>query len=113
MGRAERRQQERAARIADRKGKIALRPDELRRMMHKTADGVADYDVEVRLTCFGLVLRDEFGWGPKRIWRAMQGVDEAFGRVLSGETSIEAMKQRLQDETGIRVVKGGEEKRWI
>ena len=106
MGRAERRQRERAERIQNRKGKIALRPDEIRRMKNDVVDQVSTYDVEVLLTCFAQVLHDEYGWGRIRVLRALEAVDKTFGRVLAGSLTIPQMQQRLQDEVGVRIHNG-------
>ena len=103
MGRAERRRQERADRILDKKGRIALRPDEIRRMKRETADQISTFDVEVMLTCFAQVLHDQYGWGRVRVLRAMHAVDDTFGRILNGELSVDDMQKRLQDEVGLRI----------
>lgn len=69
----------------------------------EAVDKLAKYDVEILLTCFAQVLRTQYRWGYKRIFRALSGVDELFGRVLDGELSDEDMRQQLQDEVGIRI----------
>ncbi len=103
MGRAERRRLERSQRIEDRKGRVALRPDEIREIKRRTAHEISTFDVEVLLTCFAQVLRDQYQWGHKRIFRALTAVDETFGRVLRGELSVADMQQRLEDDAGIRI----------
>lgn len=103
MGRAERRRQERVNRIEDRKGRIALRPDEIRKMKRDTVDQIAKFDVDILFTCFAQVLRTEYGWGHKRILRALSAVDEMFGRVLNEGLSVKEMQERLADEVGIRI----------
>lgn len=103
MGRAERRRQERAKRIQDRKSKILMRPDEIRQMKRDLVDQIATYDVDVLLTCFAQVLHDQYGWGRVRILRALTAVDDMFGRVLSDELNVQEMQARLADEVGIRI----------
>lgn len=76
----------------------------------ETVDTLSKYDVEVMLTCFASVLRRQYRWGYKRIFRALNGVDEMFGKVLSGELSDVEMRQQLEDEVGIKIrCDGGEE----
>ena len=101
MGRAERRQQERQQRILTRKGKIALRPDELKRMERETAKRVASFDVECLLTCFAYSLRKHHGWGYKRIFRVLNEVDQMFGQILNNELNVMDLRQQLKDEVGI------------
>ena len=103
MGRAERRRQERSVRIGNKKGKIALRPDQIRKIKRDTADTVARYDVDALMTCFAQVLHTEYGWGSTRVLRALNAVDDMFGKVLNDGLSIDDMKRQLEDELGIRV----------
>lgn len=105
MGRAERRLKERKERILDKKGRIALRPDEIRALRRRTADLVADFDVEVLLTVFAQVLHDNYGWGQKRVLRILESVDNTFGQVLNGELDVDEMQRKLEDEVGVRIWK--------
>lgn len=74
-----------------------------KQVQKETVDKLAKYDVEIMLTCFATVLRNQYRWGYKRIFRVLNGVDELFGRVLDGELSDEDMRQQLIDEVGIRI----------
>lgn len=103
MGRAERRRQERNGRISDRKGKIALRPDQIQRIKNDAADTASKFGVDTLMTCFAQVLHTEFGWGRVRILRVLNAVDETFGRVLTDGLSIQEMRQKLEDEVGLRI----------
>ena len=69
----------------------------------QTIDELAKFDAETMLTCFATVLRQQYGWGYKRIFKALNSVDEMFGRVLNDELSVEDMIQQLEDEVGIRI----------
>ena len=69
----------------------------------EVVDELSKYDVEIMLTCFATVLRNQYSWGHKRIFRVLNGVDELFGKVLDGELSDEDMRQQLLDEVGIRI----------
>lgn len=106
MGRAEKRAAERRNRIESKKGKVYLRPGDIRKMKEEIAGQAAKFDVEVLLTCFAQVLHDDYGFGQKRILRALQSVDDTFGRVLSGELDVEQMKKRLEDEADVRITCG-------
>lgn len=108
MGRAERRKAERRNRIEDKKGKIYLTPAEVKKMKDEISSQAANFDVEVLLTCFAQVLHDEYGFGQKRILRALNAVDTTFGKVLDGELSVKEMKQRLEDEVAVKICCGSE-----
>ena len=103
MGRAERRYADRKNRIEGKKGKIYLRPSDVTKMKKDIAKQAADFDVEVLLTCFAQVLHDNYGFGQKRIMRALQAVDDTFGKVLNDELDVEEMKQRLENEVGVKI----------
>lgn len=106
MGRAERRRAERQNRIEDKKNKIYLRPSDITKMKQDITKQMADFDVEVLLTCFAQVLHDNYGFGQKRIMRALKAVDDTFGKVLNEELNVEEMKRRLEDEVGVRICCG-------
>lgn len=103
MGRAERRRMERQARIQENKGKISLRPDEIRQIRRDAIDQVVQYDVEVLMTCFAMVLHEQYGFGYKRIFRALEGVDNLFGKVLDHELTIDDIRNQLEAEIGVVV----------
>lgn len=76
----------------------------------EVVDKISKYDVEILLTCFATVLRRQYKFGYKRIFRALNGVDELFGKVLNDELSDEEMRQQLEDEVGIKIrCDGGEQ----
>ena len=103
MGRAERRRQERQQRIMTKRGNISLSPYELRQIKRQTVNDIATFDVEILLTCFASVMNEQMHLDPDDIMVNLQAVDEKFGEILSGELSAQEMKQKLIDETGIRV----------
>ncbi len=105
MGRAERRRTERKERIEDRKGKIFLKPGDIAKLKNDVAEAAAKHDTEVLLTCFALVLHDEFGFGKKRIMRALESIDRAFDLVLTDKLDVDSMKNRLKKEIGIVIRK--------
>ena len=94
---------ERQQRIQTRKGKIALRPDELRRLERETARKVASFDVECLMTCFAYSLHKHHKWGYKRIFRVLDEVDQMFGRILNDDLNVTELRQQLKDEVGIEI----------
>ena len=86
---------------------IALTQAELNQIKNdvreQTIDETSKYDAEVLLTCFAWTLRKNYGWGHKRIFRALAGVDDLFGQVLRDELSDAEMRQQLVDEVGIKI----------
>ena len=86
---------------------IVLTQAELNRIKNEArkeaVNKISKFDVEVLFTCFAQSLRDNYGWGHKRLFRTLNSVDEMFGRVLAGELSDEDMRQRLLDECGILI----------
>lgn len=103
MGRAERRKSDRADRLWNNKNSIKVTRDELERMRAKTMDDAGRFDTEVFLTCFALTLHDEFGFGFKRVQRALGGIDDLFGKVLNDEIDLDFIKERLRNEVGINI----------
>lgn len=76
----------------------------------EVVDKISKFDVEVMLTCFAWVLRKNYKWGYKRIFRTLASVDEVFGLVLDGEWSDVDMRDQLKEETGIVIrCDGGED----
>ena len=103
MGRAERRRQERQQRILTKRGNISLSPYELRQIKRQAVNDIATFDVEIMQTCFAVVLHEEFGFGPKRIERAIRAVDRKFGMILNDELTADELAKSLEDSTGIEV----------
>ena len=48
-----------------------------------------------------IVLRDKYGFGPKRMTEYIQAFDNEIGAVNEGYLKIEDIKQMLRDEVGI------------
>ncbi|MDD3337856.1 MAG: hypothetical protein PHS82_03270 [Lachnospiraceae bacterium] len=103
MGRAEHRRAERKNRIENKKGKVYLRPGDIKKMKEDITSDVAKFDVEVLLTCFAQVLHDQYGFGHTRVMRALAAVDETFGKVLNDELLVSDMQKRLEDEVGVTI----------
>ena len=108
MGRKERRLKERLDRE---QRKISLTPSELTQIKRDVADRIAAFDVEILLTVFAQVLRDQYGWGHTRIFRALGAVDDMFGKVLNDELDADAIRKKLEDDVGIKIIYSGKERR--
>ena len=82
MGRAERRRAERANRIEERKGKILMSKQDLGKMQDSIRQDISNFNVEAILTCLALALHRKFKFGPKRIMRVLNYIDELMGGVV-------------------------------
>ena len=51
------------------------------------------------MTCFALAMHEEFGFGKKRVLRALRRVDGYMGTWINDEESLACLKQK--DEIGI------------
>lgn len=103
MGRAERRRAERNNRIENNKNKIHVSREDLADIKQKISHDVSGYSVEVLMTCFALALRRTYGFGQKRIFRALLSVEELMQGILDDTTTMEDYKKILEDETGVVV----------
>lgn len=101
MGRAERRRMERKNRIEERKDKILMTHKDINNLKKKIIDDVADFKIEVLMTCFALANRRLYGHGATRIMRSLNYIDELMGSVLDGAVTIEDYKKELEDEAGV------------
>ena len=105
MGRAERRAKERADRLEFNKNTVRMTPHEIQKIKDEITQQVSAFSTEAFLTCFALTLRENHGFGYKRIFRDLKSVDDMMGRILNDEICIEDLKEKLKNETGI-VIKG-------
>ena len=101
MGRAERRRAERANRIEERKGKILMSKQGLGKMQDSIRQDISNFNVEAILTCLALALNRKFKFGPKRIMRVLNYIDELMGGVVDDIYTIDDYKQQLKEETGV------------
>ena len=101
MGRAERRRAERANRIEERKGKILMSKQDLGKMQDSIRQDISNFNVEAILTCLALALHRKFKFGPKRIMRVLNYIDELMGGVVADIYTIDDYKQQLKEETGV------------
>ena len=103
MGRAERRRQERQARIEDNKARIKLTPWELQQIKRDTANRIATFDVELLHTCFAVVMYEKFGFDEDKIMVGLEAIDEKFGEILEGTLTAQDLADELEDATGLKV----------
>ena len=101
MGRAERRRAERANRIEERKGKILMSKQDLGKMQDSIRQDISNFNVEAILTCLALALHRKFKFGPKRIMRVLNYIDELMGGVVDDIYTVGDYKQQLKEETGV------------
>lgn len=101
MGRAERRRAERANRIEERKGKILMSKQDLGKMQDSIRQDISNFNVEAILTCLALALHRKFKFGPKRIMRVLNCIDELMGGIVDDIYTVDDYKQQLKEETGV------------
>lgn len=62
-----------------------------------------DLAVDTAIALFLTVLRDKEGYGPKRIRRVWDEVQELSDSIVRGYVSIDDLKSALRDEAGINI----------
>lgn len=100
MGRAERRRSERRSRIEERKNKILMGRDELRKMKEEISYEASEYNTENLLTCFALTLVRK-GFDEDDIADSMRYLDGLMDDILSGKSTMEDYVKELEEKTGI------------
>lgn len=105
MGRAERRAKERSERLEYNKNTVRMTPHEIQKIKDEITQQVSAFSTETFLTCFALTLRDNHGFGYRRIFRDLQSIDDMMNDILEDRCDIEDLKERLKNETGV-VIKG-------
>lgn len=103
MGRAERRLAERRNRIDENKNKITMTREELKQYKDKIVNDTLNYNVEALFTCFALAQHDIYGFGAKRISKTLQYIDDLMGDVTNDKITIEELKKKLEEETGVTI----------
>jgi hypothetical protein len=103
MGRTEQRKAERNNRIANRKGKLVLSPQELAYIKEDVTATAAMYDTEMLMTCFALAERRLLGFGKKRILRSLRYIDGLMDGILDGTATIEDYKKELENEAHVAI----------
>lgn len=91
MNRSERRRLEKQNRIRN----------ENRKLIDVITQDTENQRVEALMTCFALAMHEEFGFGKKRVLRALRRVDGYMGTWIKDEESLARLKQKVKDEIGI------------
>lgn len=60
---------------------------------------------DLSLTIPAMVLRDEFGFGGKRIEKFMEAVRELYDSVDKGYINLNEVDEAIRDETGVQIVR--------
>ena len=91
MNRSERRRLEKQNRIRN----------ENRKLIDVIAQDTENQRVEALMTRFALAMHEEFGFGKKRVLRALRRVDGYMDTWIKDEESLVRLKQKVKDEIGI------------
>lgn len=62
---------------------------------------ISNFNVEAILTCLALALHRKFKFGPKRIMRVLNYIDELMGGIVDDIYTVDGYKQQLKEETGV------------
>ena len=78
---------------------------EVNTMLRKATEGVARHNVYTTVAACGLTLHRAFGFGQKRVLRALQAMD----KLVFDADCFEQIREALRDEVGVDVQKMWEE----
>lgn len=67
------------------------------------------YSTKVFLTAFAIVLREQWGYGTKRVSTALSEVNKLISQIAEGEIPIEDLIERIDKELGIKIITNSEE----
>lgn len=82
----------------------AIQREELRKEYQQAAmNEDAVNSAFVMFYLFGINLHRLYGFGPQRLSRLFQAVDEEIRPWKQGEVEVQDLRQRLKDETGLDV----------
>ena len=90
-----RRNQPRRQKCAERK----YTESEVNAMLRKAVEGVAGHNVYTTVAACGLTLHRAFGFGQKRVLRALQAMD----KLVFEADCFEQIREALRDEVGVDV----------
>lgn len=83
-----------------------LRESDIKRMKKETVELAMRYAYLVMLN----VLRDSFGFGPKRLKKVFDGIADITDSIDRGYINFHDLEKVLYDEAGIVVAFGGDKK---
>ncbi|MCC8049726.1 MAG: hypothetical protein LIP10_03570 [Clostridiales bacterium] len=101
LGRAERRKAERRARIEDNKQTVRMHKSDINKLKDDVREEVSMYSVDMLLTCIGLAEHRLYGFGPTRIMRTLNYIDQLMGDINSDVCTMPEYVEALKEETGI------------
>lgn len=79
---------------------IRMAEERLRLAHEKTLN---DQRVETMMLLFALILHREFSFGQKRVYAALQAIDEEMSSWVNGDTDLEKLRTEVKDELGIEI----------
>ena len=82
---------------------MQMRQSDIKRMQKQIVDDATRYSYIVILN----VMRDYFGFGPKRLKRVFDAITTLSEEICEGRISFKDLEQVLYDEAGILVNIGG------
>lgn len=101
MGRAERRQAERKARIEDRKGKILLSYEELANIKEESRIQGRLEAIETITVCCALAERRAHKFGHKRVNKTVEALKDILQEVLEQNLTIKDLKAEAKEQLDI------------
>lgn len=89
--------------MADKQSKKDKRytSDDIRTVAERRSQETLEYTVEKLMSCFALTLNEQFGFGHKRIMRALQSIDDYMGQINDETITMEQICQKLEDKAGV------------
>lgn len=95
MNKQQRRKQEKPDRATK---KYTL--EDVRESRKEAMEKTVHFTVEKLMACFAYTLRKEYGFGKKRIMKALRFIDDYAGMINNGEITLDEICKRLEDEVG-------------
>lgn len=104
MGREERRREERQKKKElSKQNNMSRSRSKSNAIVESLIHDVTEHNTRIFLTCLGLTLHDEYGFGKKRIMRTLEHIDHLTNDILTEKATIEELEERLHKETGVSI----------
>ena len=78
---------------------LHLRESDIRRIKKETTDAAIRYTIVVFLS----VLRDNEGYGPKRLKRVYEAIEYLSDSIRRGYVSLDDLEKAMLDEAGVHI----------
>lgn len=75
--------------------------EEQKRLLAKAAERATRITVDIYISSMALMLHDEFGFGKKRIEKALDKLQETIMPLSTGMIGVDYFKQHVQELTGV------------